>query len=316
MTAAVTRLRAEYRREADGLGTPTPRLSWWVESSEGSQVWAEFERVGTDGDRARTRLDGDQQVLVEWPFEPLASRSRVEVRARVALSTGTVTSWSEPLIIETALLERSDWVVPLLVPSPTAPQEGPRHAWNLRAEFDLDDKPARARLYATAQGIYRAEINGQRVGDDELAPGWTSYDHRLRAQAYDVTALLDSGRNAIGVEIADGWFRGNIGFDGGVWDLYGPHVGIVAQLEVHAADGTTQIIDLDGAWRTQPSATVATGLYEGETFDARLCDSRWSVPGFDDTEWSQPEQRPLSEIAARIEHADRKSTRLNSSHWE
>ena len=304
MSARVTRLRAEHRREATGLGTATPRLSWWVDSaSESSLLWTEFEKTTVDGLVGTARVVGAEQVLVDWPFAPLASREIVDVRARVGLHGGTVGDWSDSLRLETGLLRREDWTVPLVVPSASAPRTGPRPAWMLRAEFEVEVAPVRARLYMTAQGIYRSEINGARVGDDELAPGWTSYDHRLRAQAYDVTALLQAGANAIGIELADGWFRGNIGFDGGVWDLYGPHIGVVAQLELTGSDGVHRLVDLSDSWRASAGPTTAAGLYEGEEYDARRLDPDWSRAGCDDSSWARPELRGLATVTARIEHA-------------
>ncbi|SMQ74016.1 family 78 glycoside hydrolase catalytic domain [Agreia sp. VKM Ac-1783] len=304
MSALVTRLRAEHRREAHGLGTSTPRLSWWVDSPSDSQLlWTEFEKTTLDGRTQMARVEGAEQVLVDWPFDPLASREIVDVRARVGLADGTTGDWGEALRLETGLLRREDWAVHLVVPSASAPHSGPRPAWMLRAEFEVEVAPVRARLYMTAQGIYRSEINGLRVGDDELAPGWTSYDHRLRAQAYDVTPLLITGANAIGIELADGWFRGNIGFDGGVWDLYGSHIGIVAQLELTGDDGVPQLVDLADAWRASRGPTTSAGLYEGEEFDARLHEAGWARAEYDDSLWVRPELRELTSVSARIEHA-------------
>lgn len=300
----ITTLRAEHRRDGFGLGTSTPRLSWTVDGATGAQARADIEVV-RHGLRETARIDGPDQVLVDWPFAPLRSREHVTVRVRVTGDDGETSRWSEPLALEAALLARTDWTVPLIVPSAGAVRGvGPRPAHLLRAEFEVDGAPTRARLYATAQGIYRAELNGAEVGDQELAPGWTSYDHRLRTQTYDVTHLLRAGANALGVEIADGWFRGRIGFDGGVWDLYGPHLGLVAQLELTGSDGSVRIVDLDDAWRTTADGpTVATALYEGESYDARRHDPEWSRPGFDDSSWSRPETRTLDSVAARLEPA-------------
>ncbi|MFC8597296.1 family 78 glycoside hydrolase catalytic domain [Isoptericola sp. NPDC057191] len=294
--------RVEHRRDGFGLGTSVPRLSWTVEGGTGTQARADVEVV-RHGRRETAVVHGPDQVLVDWPFAPLASREQVAVRVRVTADDGTVARWSDFLTIEAALLDRADWRVPLIVPSPSAMRGvGPRPAHLLRAQFTVERTPVRARLYATAQGVYRAELNGAKVGDQDLAPGWTSYDHRLRTQTYDVTPLLRSGDNALGVEIADGWFRGRIGFDGGVWDLYGSHLGLVAQLELTDTDGAVRIVDLD--WRTTADGpTVATALYEGETYDARRHDPAWSLAGFDDTTWRRPEIRPLGSVTARLEPA-------------
>ena len=70
-----------------------------------------------------------------------------------------------------------------------------------------------ARLYVTALGLYEARLNGHRVGDAFLAPGWTDYGQRVLYQAYDVTSLLATGENVLGAIIADGWYAGFVGFD-------------------------------------------------------------------------------------------------------
>ena len=109
-------------------------------------------------------------------------------------------------------------------------------------------------MYATAQGLYEAEINGTAVGDQVLAPGWTSYQHRLRYQTYDVTDLLAEGANAIGIQLADGWFIGYLGF-GGKRNIYGDRPGAIAQLEVEHPDGTRTVISSDASWRVDAGFT-------------------------------------------------------------
>jgi alpha-L-rhamnosidase len=93
-----------------------------------------------------------------------------------------------------------------------------------------------------ALGVYDAQINGAPVGDHVLAPGWTSYDHRLRYQTFDVTGLLREGANALGVMLGDGWYRGRLGFGSGRRNIYGDRLALLAQLEITYADGTTERI--------------------------------------------------------------------------
>lgn len=162
--------------------------------------------------------------------------------------------------------------------------DGP--AVHLRREFELPAAPVSARLYASAHGVYELELNGRRVGDDVLAPGWTSYHHRLRYQTFDVTGHLTAGRNAVGAWLADGWFRGRLGFRGGRRAVYGEHTGLLAQLEIRCADGSTHVIAGDGTWRGAPGPIHTTGLYDGEHHDARREHDGWSSPGFDDAGWS------------------------------
>src|SRR6201999_732078 len=155
-------------------------------------------------------------------------RESASVRVRVIGADGSVSDWSDPAVVERGL-DASDWQAVLIEPGPHLGR-GP--AALLRREFTLDGPAAAARLYATAHGIYVAEVNGKRVGDDALAPGWTSYHRRLRCQAYDVTGLLRPGANVIGFQVADGWWRGRLGFVPGARDTYGTSLGLLAQLEV------------------------------------------------------------------------------------
>lgn len=106
MTMQITALRVEHRRDGFGLGTATPRLSWTVDGGPGVQAWAELEADRSGGTEV-TRVDGPDQVLVAWPFAPLASRERVVVRVRVAADDGTVSPWSDPLVVEASLLDRA-----------------------------------------------------------------------------------------------------------------------------------------------------------------------------------------------------------------
>ncbi|MBW8792430.1 MAG: family 78 glycoside hydrolase catalytic domain [Streptomyces sp.] len=154
----------------------------------------------------------------------------------------------------------------------------------LRHEFRLPRKKVtRARLYATALGLYEAHLNGSRVGDDQLAPGWTDYRTRVQYQTYDVTALLRPGANAIGAYLAPGWYAGNVGMFGP--GQYGQHPALRAQLEVEYADGTSGRVTSSADWRAATGPIVAADLLNGETYDARRETSGWTSPGFDDANW-------------------------------
>lgn len=283
----VTGLRAEYVTDPLGLGTPTPRLSWQITGAPAgwAQASATIEITDATGAVATFTNDGADQVLVAWPGDDLGSRELRNVRVRVSGGDGSLSDWSEPLPVEAGLLQAADWTAQLIQPEPDAAGPTPHAAMLLRAEFALRQTPTAARLYITARGLFEAELNGTRVGDVELAPGWTSYHHRLQYLTFDVTDRLSAGRNAIGAWLADGWFRGYVGFDGGVRNLYGDRTGLLAQLEVTYPDGTGETICTGEDWRSAPSPITATGLYEGETYDARSLPAGWSTPGFDDRRW-------------------------------
>src|SRR5258708_31849876 len=111
----------------------------------------------------------------------------------------------------------------------------------LGRDFDLGDHIAGARVYATSHGLYELFINGHRVGDELMTPGWTSYNRRLQYQTYDVTNLLKAGRNAMGAVLGDGWYRGVIGF-AGAHDHYGSQLARFCQLQVTNQDGHRELI--------------------------------------------------------------------------
>jgi len=292
----VSRVWLEHLREALGIGMTCPRLSWQVETSltNWQQVGYEIECTGMDGLRARQaeRIASPQSVLVDWPFAPLTSRERVSLRVRVWGADGSTSVWSEPLAVEVGLLHASDWSAHFISPAweedgtakPCPAQSRP--APYLRHEFDLRAGIISARLYLTALGVVEAYLNGQRVGEHVLTPGWTAYDQRLRYQTFDVTALLKPGRNTIGALLGDGWFRGRLGFGGGRCNIWGERLALLAQLEIRYADGVLETYGSDADWRAATGAILTSSIYDGETYDARLEPVGWSDAVFDDSAWA------------------------------
>lgn len=180
--------------------------------------------------------------------------------------------------------------------TPAWPDEPPgdlgRPAALLRHVFTVQSQVRKAELRVTALGLYEMHLNGALVGDHVLAPGWTSYHHRHRYQTFDVTTSVRPGHNAWGAHLADGWYRGLLGFNGGNRDIYGPHTGILAELRIEYADGSLQTITTGPGWRASAGPVTAAGLYEGESHDARREPPGWSTADFDDTHW-----HPVSVVA-------------------
>ncbi|MFI0765253.1 glycoside hydrolase family 78 protein [Streptomyces sp. NPDC021218] len=279
--------RAEHHREPLGIGEARPRLSWAVLDAPAGwqQVAYEIECADPDsGDVVSSgRIDSEDSVLVPWPHHELESRSRRQIRVRVwGTGEAYASDWSPSLTLETGLLEASDWKADFITPdAPDADESVPL----LRRDFSVKGPVGRARLYATALGLYELELNGARVGDIELAPGWTSYHHRLRYHTFDVTEALHSGSNTLGAWLADGWFRGRLGFNGGTRHIYGDQRGLLAQLEIHYTDGSTELVGTDQGWRTAPGPIQFASLYDGERYNAQRELPGWSTPGFDDSDW-------------------------------
>ncbi len=302
----ITSLRFEHVRETLGIGVDRPRLSWTVKTA--AQAWRQiaYEIECSEEDGRPTRQTGkvasDQSVLVAWTFEPLQSRERLAVRVRVWGKDGQVSEWSQPVSVEAGLLQPGDWTARFVTPAWVEDITHPNPAPYLRREFDLRPGIKSARLYVTALGLYELTLNGAVVGDHVLAPGWTSYDKRLRYQTFDLSGLLREGRNAIGAILADGWYRGRLGFGGGRRNGWGEHLALLAQLEIHYNDGSTERILTDEAWRAATGPILLAGIYEGETYDARLEFQGWSLPGFDDGQWTpiRPLEQDFSVLFAPV----------------
>jgi len=283
---------AEHHREPIGIGETTPRLSWVSRTDlpDWRQAAYEVEIAPEDGEAwSSGRVDSAESVLVPWGAPPLTSRERRTVRVRVwADGAAEPSAWSEDVVVEAGLLDAADWAAQLAEPLLPEPGATGEPVALLCREFVLEKPVVRARLYATAHGLYEAEIDGVTVGDHVLSPGWTTYSHRLRYQTFDVTDLLSEGTHAIGVTLADGWYRGHLGFTG-ARHLFGNRTGAFLQLEVEHPDGSRTVVTTDGSWRSTLGPETRADIYKGETVDFRRELPGWSNPGFDDADWTPVE---------------------------
>lgn len=163
----------------------------------------------------------------------------------------------------------------------------------LRRSFTVDKPVRHARLYATALGLYEAYLNGERVGNARLAPGWTDYRERVHYQTYDVTARLRPGANVLGALVGPGWFAGRAGLFH-ARAFYGDTPALIAQLEITYQDGSTQRIVSDGAWRRHDGPLVSSDIMDGEVHDARAAIDGWCTAGTGDDDWEP--------VTTRAEH--------------
>lgn len=168
--------------------------------------------------------------------------------------------------------------------SGTGSTEADDPAAYFRREFEVTGQPLRATLLITALGIVVPYVNGNRIGDEVLAPGWTSYRHRLAVSRYDVTSLLDKGANAVGAVVGEGWAVGALTWDN-LRHNYADRPALYLQLEIEYPD-RTEVITSDEQFRVGTGGVRANGIYAGETYDARLEPQGWTTTGFDDSDWS------------------------------
>jgi alpha-L-rhamnosidase len=278
----ITDLRCEYLADPLGIDEPAPRLSW-VLVSPSPQVAYQVVADGWDSGR----VTSNQTIHVPWAGPPLASRQRVRWRVRVWDADGAEHESSDASF-EMGLLDEADWQARWITLD--RPVEGPYPSPFLRRSFEVRAGLAQARLYVTALGLYDASINGARVGDQHLRPGWTDYHRRVPYQAYDVTDQVGPGRNAIGVVLGDGWYAGHLGWADATGEaparhVYGDSVQLLAQLELRYDDGTVEVVASDDAWKGATGPILSADLQMGSTYDARLEIDGWDTAAFDDSHW-------------------------------
>jgi alpha-L-rhamnosidase len=298
-TLSVSNLRCEYRIDPVGLDVIQPRLSWILHSQERGQKQSAYQILvaSSPGGLERRNADlwdsgkvtSDENSHVPYKGKPLTSHSRAWWQVRVWDKNGFSTGWSVPARWEMGLVKSSDWQAlwiadPFSMTNSGSGASGALPATALRKEFNVSKPIRRAVAYATALGLYELRLNGQRVGEQLLAPEWTSYRKRVQYQTYDVTDLVHTGANAIGVWLGEGWYAGRLMAVGRFG--YGTYPRLLLQLELEFADDTRQTLASDDSWRSSIGGPIgAAGIYDGETYDASRELPGWDRPGYNDKAW-------------------------------
>ncbi len=285
-------LATEYRRNPLGLDALRPRLGWRLRGSgRGRRQTAYRVRVWEAG-LGPTRLWWDSGVVagrepvVPYGGPTMSSRQTFAWTVAVCDERGQWSEASAPAHWEMGLLHPDDWGAQWIAapdwsaagdlpPGVPAAARALAPPALLRGTLTLAESPARARLYATALGVYEAHVNGKRVGHVQLAPGWTNYHRRVRYQVYDVTGLLHEGQNVLGLVLGDGWYAGYLGF-GGRRRLYGGTPAVMAQLEVQGPEGVRQVLATDAGWCVRSGPILYSDFLMGEAYDARRAVPHWS----------------------------------------
>ncbi len=269
----------------------TPRFSWQLVSEKRNMMQSAYEIRVSDALSTLAKgsmwnsgkVNADQSLFVTYHGKPLQSGKKYYWQVRVWDNTGKASAWSEASFWQMGLLNVSDWKAKWIQPGyqeDTINQPSPY----FRKTFSTSKKIASATAFITSQGLYEAYINGKRVGDAYLTPGWTSYQARLQYQLYDVTTLLTPGPNAIGVVLGSGWYRGFIGFSGQK-NFYGKELALLAQIEIRYVDGTNETIITDESWKSSTGSIITSEIYDGETIDARKEKTGWNTSSFNDSAW-------------------------------
>ena len=301
-------LRCNAAVDPLGIDDPRPRLSWRLEPTSRSgrdqrqsayQVLVASSPEVLERDRGDLwdsgRVEGSRSLDVEYRGRPLRTGERVHWKVRAWDGEGHASGFSRPGWWEMALLDAGDWRArwiaqrrprPLTVSEQFADDPAPL----LRREFRLAGEIARARAYVTGLGYYELRLNGSRVGDQVLDPGWTDVRKRVLYSTYDVTRLLRSGSNAAGIMLGNGWYNPLPLPLFGRFDLRKElEVGeprALLQIEIEYRDGRRETVLSDESWKFAPGPVMRNSVFLGEHYDARRERPGWDRPGFDDAGWA------------------------------
>lgn len=305
MDVTVSHLRCEYLVDPLGIDESKPRLSWVIETlRRGARQAAWRVRVASSAQALAAgkadlwdsgRVEDDRTLQIVYAGVPLTSRMRCYWQVQVWDEKGDC-AVSEPAFWSMGLLEARDWQAKWIMadasfrrranyavePTQTEPGTPP---W-LRKEFAVKGEIRRATVYASARGLFELHLNGRKVRGDVFAPEWTDYDKRIQYRTYDVSGLVQSGSNAIGAALGDGWYSGFVG-----WQetrcRYGQEPSLLVQLEIELTDGSRQVIGTDGSWKCSAGPIMYSDFMMGEMYDARRELRGWDRPGYDDAGWTE-----------------------------
>ena len=287
----LTNLRCEYMSDPIGIETISPRFSWELEHPERNQKQSAYQILvasyrdllgANTGDLWDSgKVLSERSVNVVYAGKSLKSSTSCYWKVRAWDADDQESEYSPTAFFEMGLLHAEDW-------------QGEWIAWDgegsplFRQEFVLEKPIKRARFYISGLGYYEARINGHKVGEQVLDPGWTDYEKTILYASFDVTDFLQTSGNAIGVMLGNGRFCPPdevVNKPPNPLKKYGKQPLFLAQLNITYFDGTLVQVSTNSGWKAASGPIVYNDLYDGEIYDARLERSGWDSPGYDDTDW-------------------------------
>ncbi len=317
-TFTITDLRCEYLDSPLGIDTQSPRFTWKMVAAENGTMQSGYQLiVGMDSIQV---LQGTGEV---WDTKKVNSRDQLVTYAGADLQPFTKYYWrvqawdqegslevSKVSSFETGMMDPSNWSGAWISDSRDV---NIKSAPYFRKGFQTDKKIKSARAYIATAGYYELYVNGERLGNRFLDPMFTRYDRRILYVTYDVTKLLNSGDNALGVLLGNGWYNHQ---STAVWFFHeAPWRGrptFCLDLRIEYEDGEVEIIKTGDDWKTELSPVIQNNIYTGEHYDANLEIPGWNNPGFDDSEWNNVIFRsaPTQNIVAQVLHPIREVEKI------
>ncbi|WP_417361217.1 glycoside hydrolase family 78 protein [Galbibacter sp.] len=315
---SVTNMQLGFNNQAVGVATSDVKFGWQLLSSLSDVrqqayqiVISESEDFEKDKLWDSGKIDSDQSRLVAYKGPELVNANDYYWRVKVWTSKTPEGHWSESAHFYTAPNTKQlngQWIGAIRREHSHLPKGRKMHtatfkkskrdsivaavdplAWRsimLRKEFKSEKKLTSAKVYVSGLGHYKLSINSEPIGQSEFAPLWSDYDKTVYYNIYDVTRQLKQGDNAIGVLLGNGMYNVIGGRYSKFFVSFGPPT-LYFQLELQYEDGSTQTIHSDSSWKYAKSPIVFNTLFGGEDYDARLEQSGWDAPGFDQMQWNE-----------------------------
>ncbi|HMP92478.1 MAG TPA: family 78 glycoside hydrolase catalytic domain, partial [Phnomibacter sp.] len=313
----VVNLRTEMLTNPQGIDVALPRLSWQLQSQQRHvvqthyQIWVSHSKDGLMHGRQLVwnsgRQASSQSLHIPYGGPPLKSGMPYFWKVQVFTNKGAATV-SENAYFTTGLLQPQDWMAQWIgMDNPSAwdsiSQWSRLSARYLRKEFTANASIKRATVYICGLGMYQLVVNGQRIGNEVLAPNPTDYRKRVQYNTYDVTHALKTGTNAIGVVLGNGrFFTMRQNYKTQKHNNFG-YPRLLLQLHIEYANGTSQTVVTDPTWKLNADGPIRTNNeYDGEEYDARKEFAGWTNAGFKDKDWSaaQVVEAPAGKLVAQM----------------
>ncbi len=306
-------LKCDSKTNPIGLAVKNPLLSWELHSSDRDINQSAYQILVSESLDKLTNQIGDcwdskvvkssQSTIIPYSGVALNPEKKYFWKVKVFNQKGKESAWSEPASWEMGLLsnvewEKATWISYENLPAnmtvvPGVPGDGEKLGNKavkrsvvplFRKEFKAEKEIKNATLFISGLGSYEASINGQKIGESFLTPGWTDYTKVCLYNTYDVTSKIKLGNNAIGVIVGNGFYNINRERYRKLVIAYG-YPTMISKLKINYTDGTSKTIVSDNTWKCTPSPILYSSIYGGEDYDARAEQKGWNMPDFKEIKW-------------------------------
>jgi alpha-L-rhamnosidase len=307
----VNELRCAYLQNPIGVDQTKPKLHWKLTSNQRSVMQTAYQILVSDDSLALLQHHGNtwksgwitssQSIQVAYAGKSLVSAKKYYWKIQVKDNKGNTSHWSEIASWRMGLLQKEDWknaqwmAYEILADSskiiPALHGNGKKE-WGLgkdvlplfRKSFAVSKKVKEATLYVSGLGHFEMSLNGKKIGDHFLDPGWTQYSKHALYVGFDLTGILKNGENCLGAELGNGFYYQPRERYRKITGAYG-YPKMICRLTIVYTDGSSENIVSDGTWKTSPSPTYFSSVYGGEDYDANLEQKGWNQAGFEDGHW-------------------------------